>query len=227
MAIEYGTFNTQNAIGMGIVSNVSRDDYNCSSLTGSTSAETFNTASGMASETIYDVAGTETPFNTNGKLAVSYRGMENPWGNIWKQINGINVWGNGSMGGGQAYIADNFNFNEEVKGETTINNVHYKYSSAGFSLANANGWISAFGYGKEEYDWLFLPSETTGNSSVPVSDNYYGIPNLNNSYRVLRHGGRWSDGYLTGGFCCSCGSPTGNYSSDAGGRLLFVPTATV
>ena len=227
MAIEHGTFNTQNAIGMGIVSNASRDDYNCSSLTGSTSAEAFNTASGMASETIYDVAGTETPFNTNGNVAVSYRGMENPWGNIWKQINGINVWGNGSMGGGQPYISDNFNFNEEVKGETTINNVHYKYSSAGFSLANANGWISAFGYGKEEYDWLFLPSETTGNSSVPVSDTYYGVPNLNNSYRALRYGGRWSDGYLTGGFCCSCGSPTGGYNSDAGGRLLFVPTAAV
>lgn len=227
IAIEYGTFNTQSAIGLGIVNNSDSNSNNCSSLTGSTSAETFNTASGMASETIYDVAGTETPFNTNGKVAVSYRGMENPWGNIWKQINGINVWGNGSIGGGQLYISDNFNFNEEVKDETTINNVHYKYSSAGFSLANANGWISAFGYGKEEYDWLFLPSETTGNSSVPVSDNYYGIPNLNNSYRVLRYGGRWSDGYLTGGFCCSCGSPTGGYNSDAGGRLLFVPTATV
>ena len=227
MAIEYGTFNTQNAIGMGIVSNASSDSYNCSSLTGSTSAETFNTASGMASETIYDVAGAETTYSENGKVAVSYRGMENPWGNIWKQVNGINIWGDGTMNSGQPYISDNFNFNEEVKGETTINNVHYKYSSAGFSLANANGWISAFGYGKEEYDWLFLPSETTGNSSVPVSDNYYGIPNLSNSYRVLRYGGRWSDGYLTGGFCCSCGSQTGNYSSDAGGRLLFVPTATV
>ena len=227
IAIEYGTFNTQAAIGLGIVNNPNSDSINCSSLTGSTSAETFNTDSGMASETIYDVAGTETPFNTNGKLAVSYRGMENPWGNIWKHVNGINIWGDGTMNGGQPYISDNFNFNEEVKGETTINNVHYKYSSAGFSLANASGWISAFGYGKEEYDWLFLPSETTGNSSVPVSDNCYSIPNLNNSYRVLRYGGRWSDGYLTGGFCCSCGSPIGSYGSDAGGRLLFVPTATV
>ena len=173
----------------------------------------------MASETIYDVAGTETPFNTNGKLAVSYRGMENPWGNIWKQINGINLWGNGSMGGGQVYIADRFTFNESSHSGD--------YKPAGFSVANASGWISAFGYGDEAYDWLFLPSETTGNSSVPVSDTYYGVPNLNNSYRVLRFGGRWSDGHLTGGFCCSCGSPTGNYSSDAGGRLLFVPTATV
>ena len=226
MAIEYGSFNTQSAIGLGIVSNTTVDTNNCSSLTGSTSAETFNTASGMANETIYDVAGTETPFNTNGKVAVSYRGMENPWGNIWKHINGINLWGNGSMGGGQVYIADNFNFNEEVKGETTINNVHYKYSSAGFSLANASGWISAFGYGKEEYDWLFLPSETTGNSSLPVGDNYYCLQNLN-GYRIARLGGRWSDGYVAGGFCWSCGSPPEGHNSDAGGRLLFIPTAAV
>ena len=219
MAIEYGTFNTQAAIGLGIVNNSDSGSNNCSSLTGSTAAETFNTASGMASETIYDVAGIEIPFNTNGNVAVSYRGMENPWGNIWKQVNGINIWGDGTMNGGQVYIADNFNFNEcSHSGD---------YKPAGFTIANAAGYISAFGYGDEAYDWLFMPSETAGNSSVPVSDNYYGVPNLNNSYRVLRYGGRWSDGYTTGGFCCSCGSPTGNYSSDAGGRLLFVPTAAV
>ena len=60
----------------------------------------------MASETIYDVAGSETPFNTNGKLAISYRGMENPWGNIWKHTNGINLFGDGTEKGCQIYIAD-------------------------------------------------------------------------------------------------------------------------
>ena len=224
MAIELGTFNTQTAIGMGIVYDATSGSNNCSSLTGSTSA--LGNVTGMAGETIYDVAGTETPFNTNGNVAVSYRGMENPWGNIWKQVNGINIWGDGTMNGGQPYISDNFNFNEEVKGETTINNVHYKYSSAGFSLANASGWISAFGYGKEEYDWLFLPSETTGNSSLPVGDNYYCLQNLN-GYRIARLGGRWSDGYVAGGFCWSCGSPPEGHNSDAGGRLLFIPTAAV
>ena len=46
---------------LGIVSNANSGTNNCSSLTGSTSAETFNTASGMASETIYDVTGTDIP----------------------------------------------------------------------------------------------------------------------------------------------------------------------
>ena len=177
MAIEYGTFNTQNAIGMGIVSNASSGSHNCSSLTGSTSAAMFNTNSGMASETIYDVAGTETPFNTNGKLAVSYRGMENPWGNIWKHINGINLWGNGSMGGGQTYICSDFNFDESKHSGN--------YESTGFTISDSSGYISAFGYGKEEYDWLFLPSETTGNSSLPVGDFAYGFrANLPNGYEV-------------------------------------------
>ena len=146
IAIEYGTFNTQAAIGLGIVNNSSSNSNNCSSLTGSTSAETFNTASGMASETIYDVAGTETPFNTNGKVAVSYRGMENPWGNIWKHVNGINIWGDGTMNGGQVYIADNFNFNESSHSGN--------YKSAGFTIASTSGYISAFGYGDEEDDWI-------------------------------------------------------------------------
>ena len=81
-------------------------------------------------------------------------------------------------------------------------------------------------YGDEAYDWLFMPSETTGNSSLPVGDKYYCLQNLN-GYRIARMGGRWSDGYSAGGFFWSCGSPTGNYGYDAGGRLLFVPTATV
>ena len=218
MAIEYGTFNTQNAIGMGIVSNASSDSRNCSSLTGSTSAATFNTNSGMASETIYDVAGTETPFNTNGKLAVSYRGMENPWGNIWKHINGINLWGNGSMGGGQTYICSDFNFDE---GKHSGN-----YESTGFTISDSSGYISAFGYGKEEYDWLFLPSETTGNSSLPVGDFAYVTPDLN-GYKIFKLGSAWTTGDSAGFFDWYGLDAAGNRSYAFGGRLLYVPTATV
>ena len=218
IAIEYGTFNTQSAIGLGIVNNSNSNSNNCSSLTGSTSAETFNTASGMASETIYDVAGTETPFNTNGKVAVSYRGMENPWGNIWKHVNGINIWGDGTMNGGQVYIADNFNFNESSHSGN--------YKSAGFTIANTSGYISAFGYGDEENDWLFMPSETAGNSSLPVGDNLWCTSNLNR-YRIALLGGDWANTYYAGVFFWYCSGNVGSKARNVGGRLLFVPTATV
>ena len=217
VAVEYGTFNTQSAIGLGIVNNSNSNSNNCSSLTGSTSAETFNTASGMASETIYDDAGTETPFNTNGKVAVSYRGMENPWGNIWKHVNGINIWGDGTMNGGQVYIADNFNFNESRRSEN--------YKSAGFTIANTSGYISAFGYGDEDYDWLFIPSETAGNSSIPVGDREFCTSNLS-AYKIARYGGNWVLGNPAGAFCLDCNSSTGFNYLYIGGRLLYVPTAT-
>ena len=218
IAIEYGTFNTQSAIGLGIVNNSNSNSNNCSSLTGSTSAETFNTASGMASETIYDVAGTETLFNTNGKVAVSYRGMENPWGNIWKHVNGINIWGDGTMNGGQVYIADNFNFNESSHSGN--------YKPAGFTIANTNGYISAFGYGDEENDWLFMPSETAGNSSLPVGDNLWCTSNMN-GYRIALLGGDWANTYYAGVFFLYCSGNVGSKARNVGGRLLFVPTATV
>ena len=216
MAIEFGTFNTQNAIGMGVVLNSSVNSNNCSSLTGSTSA--LGNSTGMASETIYDVAGTETTFSSDGKVSVSYRGIENLWGNSWKHINGINLWGDGTMGSGQVYIADDFSFNESSHSGN--------YKSTGLTLANAGGYISAFGYGDKDYDWLFLPSETAGNSSLPVGDNYYCTSNLN-GYRVVRLGGFWNYGANAGGFSLSCDSVPNTKHQSIGGRLLYVPTATV
>ena len=216
MAIEFGTFNTQNAIGMGVVLNSSVNSNNCSSLTGSTSA--LGNSTGMASETIYDVAGTETTFSSDGKVSVSYRGIENLWGNSWKHINGINLWGDGTMGSGQVYIADDFSFNESSHSGN--------YKSTGLTLANAGGYISAFGYGDKDYDWLFLPSETAGNSSLPVGDNYYCTSNLN-GYRVVRLGGFWNYGANAGGFSLSCDSVPNTQHQSVGGRLLYVPTATV
>ena len=172
----------------------------------------------MANETIYDVAGTETPYSGNGKVAVTYRGIENPWGNIWKHINGINIWGDGHMGSGQAYIADGLTYNESSHSGD--------YKPAGFTIANANGYVSAFGYGDEAYDWLFMPSETIGNNLIPVGDYLSCTANLN-GYRIALLGGTWNKGDYAGGFGWYCRSTPNTQFNDIGGRLLFVPTATV
>lgn len=216
MIIEMGQFNTQAAMGSGVVETPNNGAYNCSSLTGSTAS--LGNATGMAAETTYESAGNETVNTTNGKLSVSYRGLENPWGNIWKHVNGINLWGNGEMGGGQAYIADNFSFDEEAHSGN--------YHPAGFTIANTSGWISAFAYGNEDFDWLFMPSETSGNSAVPVGDRYYGTEDMN-GYYIIRHGGYWNSGNAAGGFLLNCLGPSGSKANSIGGRLLYVPTAAV
>lgn len=214
MIIELGTMNSQTGIGQGIVSITDNKAYNCSSLTGST-AELGN-STGQATETVNEIGGTETTYNVNGKVSVTYRGVENPYGNIFKHIQGVNVWGDGSMCGGQPYVANNFTFNESKNSDN--------YEGVGFTLPNANGYINAMGYGKEEYDWLLLPSEIGGTSALPVGDFFYVTSDLND-YRIVLGGGSWNYGIFDGSFFGRCGYNVGSRDRSAGGRLLYVPTA--
>lgn len=216
MIIELGTMNSQTGIGQGIVSIPDNKAYNCSSLTGST-AELGN-STGQATETVNEIGGTETTYNVNGKVSVTYRGVENPYGNIFKHIQGVNVWGDGSMCGGQPYVANNFTFNESKNSDN--------YEGVGFTLPNANGYINAMGYGKEEYDWLLLPSEIGGTSALPVGDFFYVTSDLND-YRIVLRGGSWNYGSFDGSFFGRCGYNVGSRDRSAGGRLLYVPTAKV
>ena len=214
MIIELGIMNSQTGIGQGIVSITDNKAYNCSSLTGST-AELGN-STGQATETVNEIGGTETTYNVNGKVSVTYRGVENPYGNIFKHIQGVNVWGDGSMCGGQPYVANNFTFNESKNSDN--------YEGVGFTLPNANGYINAMGYGKEEYDWLLLPSEIGGTSALPVGDFFYVTSDLND-YRIVLGGGSWNYGGFDGSFFGRCGYNVGSRDRSAGGRLLYVPTA--
>lgn len=216
MIIELGTMNTQTATGQGVISISDNTAYNCASLTGSTAS--IGNGTGQATETTNEIGGTETAYTTSGKLAVTYRGVENPWGNIWKHIQGINIWGNGSMGGGQPYVAEGFTYNESKNTDP--------YHPVGFTLANASGYVNAMGYGSEEYDWLFMPSEIGGSSALPVGDYFYVTPNLN-GYRIAQLGGTWTYGGYAGGFCWACAAGVGYRLRTVGGRLVYVPTATV
>lgn len=213
MLIELGMMNTQTAIGQGITSITDNAAYNCGSLTGSTSA--LGNATGSAASTINEKGGVQTTETAAGKVSITYRGMENSWGNLWKHVNGINIWGDGTMGGGQPFVSDDFIFNESKRDGN--------YKPVGFTLANADGYINAMGYGGEEYDWLFMPSEVGGTSVLPVGDYFYKIADLN-GYRIARLGGGWYGGSVAGGFYWSCSNGVGGRDRAAGGRLVYVPT---
>lgn len=216
MMVELGMMNSQTGIGQGVVSISGNNSYNCSSLTGSTAD--LGSGTGQAVKTVNEIGGTETTYNANGKVSVTYRGVENPWGNIWKHINGINIWGNGSMGGGQPYVADDFNFSESKKTDN--------YKPVGFTLPNANGYIKSMGYGSETYDWLLMPSEIGGTSALPVGDYSYTASNLN-GYRIARLGGSWISGAIAGSFIWDGTYSVTTNTQNTGGRLLYVPTAKV
>ncbi|MGF0148070.1 hypothetical protein ACQRDF_11800 [Lachnospiraceae bacterium SGI.054] len=212
MIIEMGMMNLQTAIAQGIVSISDNSAYNCSSLTGSTAS--IGNGTGMATETINEKGGATTTETADGKTAICWRGKENFWGNIWKFVYGINIWGNGSMGGGQPYICNDFNFAESRNSEN--------YEAAGFTVTNAGGYISAMGY-STTCDWLFIASECFGNSSLPVGDYTWLTTNLN-GYRIARLGGGWFSGGGAGGFCWALDHGVGYRFRSVGGRLVYIPT---
>lgn len=212
MVIELATMNFQTAIANGVVSISDNSAYNCSSLTGSTAS--LGNGTGQAAQTTNEKGGATTNETANGKTSICWRGKENFWGNIWKFVYGVNIWGNGKMGGGQPYICNDFNFAESKNSDN--------YESAGFTVTNASGYISAMGY-STTCDWLFMASECLGNSSLPVGDYTYITQNLN-GYRISLLGGRWSNGTSAGGFCWGLRNGVGTRSRDVGGRLVYIPT---
>ena len=216
MMIELGTMNTQTAIGQGVVSIADNSAYNCASLTGSTSE--LGNGTGQATMTVNEKGGATTEETASGKVSITYRGVENPWGNIWKHINGANVWGDGSMAGGQLYVAENFTFNESKHDGN--------YHPVGFTIPKEIGCINAMGYGSEEFDWLLMPSEIGGTSALPVGDYAYVTANLN-GYRIALLGGGWSSGGTAGSFSWGCDRGVGIRGRAIGGRLLYVPQPTV
>ena len=153
MIIEFGTMNIQDAFNIGIV-NISNTAYNNACITGST-FDLYN-ASGRATFTINNINGVDSTSTTNGYCAISYRGVENPYGGIWRFINNVK-------------IEDSYLVIDDV-------NTLYK-------LSNVDGWIDAMGYYKN-IDWAYLPISTgnNANSNLPVGDYVFCS---NNSYLLI------------------------------------------
>ena len=216
MIIEMGMMNLQTAIAQGVVSlpwtTGSDTTSSYAAATGSTAS--LGNGTGRAEKTTTYEGGVAKEYTVDGKTSVCWRGKENFWGNLWKFVYGINIWGNGKMGGGQPYICSDFSFAESKNSGN--------YEPAGFTVTNANGYISAMGY-STACDWLFIASECLGNSSLPVGDYTYITVNLN-GYRIARLGGRWATGGDAGGFYWALANGVGNRYRDIGGRLVYIPT---
>lgn len=216
MIIEMGMMNLQTAIAQGIVSlpwtTGSDTTSSYAAATGSTAS--LGNGTGRAEKTTTYEGGVAKEYTVDGKTSVCWRGKENFWGNIWKFVYGINIWGNGKMGGGQPYICSDFSFAESKNSGN--------YEPAGFTVTNANGYISAMGY-STACDWLFIASECLGNSSLPVGDYTYITVNLN-GYRIARLGSDWYSGGDAGGFYWNLDSGVGYRSRSIGGRLVYIPT---
>lgn len=193
--IEYAKFNMQDALGPGATSKTDDSTSNLAEPTGATT--TLGNQSGHVT-------------NSNNIQIVSYRGEENLYGNIWKFIDGINVMANGIHA---AYVADH-DFNDKQSTGS--------YADVGFTLAKTSGYVSAFGY-SPAFDWLFLTSETTGNSSVPVGDYFYQnyTATDDGGWRTVQLGASWSSSSNAGGFAWDVGILSVTRYRGLSGRLVY------
>ena len=200
--VEYASFDMQKHLGVGVTNKVDDSTTSMTEITGATT--TLGNASGQV-------------VNTNGYSVVSYRGEENPFGNIWKWVDGINT-NNGSTFAagdkGTIYVADH-GFKDS--------SADAPYHEVGFSSVYL-GWsfISAFGYAEND-DWLFFPTEGKGNSSLPVGDAGTCV---NPGWRLALLGGGWHVGSNAGGFYLDVNIDSAIRYRDIGGRLLYVPEGT-
>lgn len=194
MSIEYGSMNLQNTFDLGLSRVNISGEVNISSISGST--HSLLNESGRAESTTNITNGATNVYNEEGKCAISYRGLENPYGNIWRFIGGV-----------------------EVKSRV----LSYNGEEIGFKLPTVPGWISAFGY-DENHKWAFLPIECEGNSSLPVGD-YSHLTN-NTTINSGLAGGLISSQDNCGPFYYGFNVTKANYHyrSDSA-RIMHIPTA--
>lgn len=198
MSIEYGSMNLQSAFERGISDIEETKDTNSAAITGSTSS--LKSKSGSATETSYggDVTQTES-----GKVAISYRGIENPYGNIWHFVNGVTINGDGSNTGGNVTI-----------GEKRL----------GYKLPTTSSWLSSFG-SDQSLNWAFIPSliSNNPNSSVPVGDYSYILPSLNGTNCCIV-GGKCNASDYNGPFYYSFAAASNIHAHSIGANLMFIPS---
>lgn len=192
--VEYASFNMQSKIGVGVTNKTDDGTTSMTEITGYTA--NLGNATGSVN-------------NPDGWNIVTYRGEENFFGNIWKWIDGINIY---NYGVGSVHIADH-GFKDNTDADP--------YQDAGITICGANGYVSAFGY-SEDFDWLFIASECSGDSALPVGDYFYQVK-ANESWTVAILGGHWHAGAPAGGFAWSVYTGSGVRRRHVGGRLLYVP----
>ena len=195
--IELGA-NSQNKFYQGVVNITDVSSTNMAVNTGQTAS--LGNTSGQAS-------------GTAGQVSITYRGVENPYGNIWKFVSGVTNYGVGSNIS-EPYICNDFTFTE---------NTTTGYTAVGFTTSGGN-YIKAFGYGSADYDWLLMASECAGSPGYtgPVGD-YQHISTSSGAYRVSRLGGGWNNGTPAGLFNWYLDHATSACNRTLSARLCYYP----
>jgi hypothetical protein len=201
--VEFASFNIQNiplfgsgVTGMPYVTNKNDSVPN-----------PVNTELGNGSGTI-DVKYTHSNGTQYDVKVPVYRGVKNPFGNIWKFVDGFMRKHSAGSDCNEAYWQD---------GSKAFSDTITDYIPCGFSCATKEGYVKAFGF-SEDCDFAYMTSLVGGDSNKPVGDYYYVNMSSNNNYIALL-GARWNGGTNAGLFGWSLNGVASHRSWGIGGRL--------
>lgn len=182
--VEFADWNSQATIGVGICNGSS------TSNTGGTDGMSYHTGTAASSRTATG--------------AVQYRNIENPYGNIWEWIDGVN------FSDGTVYVCTT----PASYADDTIAG----YTNAGTKVQRS-GFIKAIGLSSAA-PWAFFPTEVGGSETIYIPD----YASYDSGWRVLVVGGYYgnSTGYV-GLFYSHAYNASSSSDSSIGARLLFRP----
>jgi hypothetical protein len=199
--IEYGTFSSQTALSAGIT-NMSAGAANESCTTGHTGS--YGTDLGNASGDVAFTAEHEA-ITTH---AMSYRGIENFYGNTHTYIDGINI-----TDAHRAWIADH-GFATNYMAFAT------PYIDSKLTLSSTDGWVTDIvTEATVPSDYGFLPSAVGGSSTTKLCDRYYQYGGQN---VIVAFGGPWYYGTDAGMFHWDVEYLPADVRYGVGTRLMYI-----
>jgi hypothetical protein len=176
--VEYADFDTQSTIGRGVVDVSSRIN------TGDTIS--LGNASGAAS-------------GTDGEVSISYRGVENFWGNSYQWIDGLNRNGSEVFVANEGFESDKFTSPYTLLTDDILSGTRDFVTNITFPD--------------------FLMSVGGGSDSSHLHDRN-DLRETGN--RVARFGGIWADGSVAGGFFWHLARSSSDNLGDSGSRLQIL-----
>jgi hypothetical protein len=201
-AIEYANWNSQSVLSVGVTNITDDSTTNMGVLTGATAgigpagSLDLGNANGEVTISHYQTSQATKP--------MSYRGVENFYGNLYKWVDGLNIKGNN-----MPWVADH---------DLASDVFAHPYVDTGLTLPAANGYVSNLAYAAG-FDWAFLPSAAAGSSTTYLCDYYY----QNTGNRSALFGGSWYGGAYAGAFAWNLGLAASSVNRLLGARVAFTP----
>lgn len=192
--VEYGTFNSQATLGLGNVSgsyftNSSNQNDSPHTIAGASNGWGNNSTNGSQPS-----AGAKP-----GTAYMSYRGIENFFGNCWNWVDGLNI-----LADHQAWATND--------SQLFVDNV-----STGMTFLGVTGNTNGFVTNIVNYSGTFLPTTVGGSSSTFLTDNYFQAT----GNRVALFGGNANGGTNAGAFYWLLDNGSGNRYRVIGARVCY------